>query len=419
MAVSQTRQELMDQISGLLGIPHFEPGVGSSVYNPFIDAAALALGLDPAAFPNKYRRIEAMHARVGEIYDPRLDSSEHRGPSGGGTITNHALEKLARGLLQSARLRYFILNESDNAAGAGYEDIRGESYGFNSRVSGHARLIAAGRQAQVVFYRTRNASHLPMSFVGGAVVEAIEPIGSNAWRAILAAFSLFPNPVPVQAIDVPGWNRQHGIAEIDGAIFHRIVTTGGEQLLPMAPPEIAEPNADPLGPVPLDGLRVSELAPRPASSEARPIEQMLPVAFDAVGALPADENQLPLGRRRRGRLDKWAEKRAVHISLVYLEAAGWRLVADRQRQGVGFDLEFDRGGSSLLVEVKGIQSNRLAFNMTALEWATALASPNYLVLAVTDVLSPNGFRVNTLGQEELFAMSRAPVQFRLSPADVP
>jgi hypothetical protein len=414
MAVPQTRQQLMDQISELLGIPHFEPGVGSSVYNPFIDAAALALGLDPTAFQNKYRRIEAMLATVGQPYDPRLDSSEHRGPSGGGTITNHALRKLAEGLVHRARLRYFILNESDNEAAAGYADIRGESYGFNSRVSGHRRLIEAAQQAQVIFYRTSNATLLPMSFVAGAVVDAIESTGPSSWRAILAAYARFPNPVPAEAVDIPGWNRQHGIAEIQGSIFHRIVTIGGEDVLPMVPPDVPEPSVDPLGPVSLHDLSITELKARPAASDARPMEPVLPVQFEASSA-PGHE-QPPRGRRRRGKLDRWAEKRAVHIALVYLEEAGWQLVADRQTEGVGFDLEFSRHGSALLVEIKGIQSNRLAFNMTALEWATALASPNYLVLAVTDVLSLTGFKVNALGQEELFAMGRAPVQFRLSPA---
>jgi hypothetical protein len=96
-----------------------------------------------------------------------------------------------------------------------------------------------------------------------------------------------------------------------------------------------------------------------------------------------------------------------------MAAAGWSLTRDRQLDQVGYDLHFERGGESLLVEAKGIQSPRLAFNMTHSEWSVALERSNYLVFAVTDVLSPTGFEVHAIGQELLMKLRRQAVQYRL------
>lgn len=91
------RTELMNAISDLLGIPHDPKGVGSSVHNSWVNPVCVAAGLNPSAYKNKYRRLEALLQLYGEAYDPFVDTSEYSA-TGGGTITNLGLAKLERAI---------------------------------------------------------------------------------------------------------------------------------------------------------------------------------------------------------------------------------------------------------------------------------------------------------------------------------
>lgn len=88
----------MAAISRLLDIPKVSKGVGSSVYNDFVTPLTEAVGLRPRNYRNKYRRIEAVLRLLGEVYDPRSDTSEAAYSGGGGTITNAGLRKVLRAL---------------------------------------------------------------------------------------------------------------------------------------------------------------------------------------------------------------------------------------------------------------------------------------------------------------------------------
>lgn len=86
------RDRLMDAIGTRLGLPRVRKGVGSSVHGDFIDPLTLAVGLDPASYRNKYRRIEAVIDRLGGRYDPSLHTSEATPSGGGQTLTNRGLQ---------------------------------------------------------------------------------------------------------------------------------------------------------------------------------------------------------------------------------------------------------------------------------------------------------------------------------------
>lgn len=85
------RDDLMNEISELCGIPEYATGRGKSVLGDFVDALALAQGFAPQDYPNKYRRIEAVIDSLGGTYDEAIHTSEYRGRTGGGTITNPGL----------------------------------------------------------------------------------------------------------------------------------------------------------------------------------------------------------------------------------------------------------------------------------------------------------------------------------------
>ena len=62
--------------------------------------------------------------------------------------------------------------------------------------------------------------------------------------------------------------------------------------------------------------------------------------------------------------DRLADQRAIDLTVSPLEAGGWEMTADRQKNGVGYDLEFAKDSRRLNVEVKGIQGSKLVFNLT-------------------------------------------------------
>lgn len=97
------RDDLMREISEMLSIPVVGKGVGSSVYNDFIDPlAGKVLGMELAgAFHDKYRKIEAVIEALGGHYlpgDPNVrgvgHTSEGTSSGGGGTLTNLGLETI-------------------------------------------------------------------------------------------------------------------------------------------------------------------------------------------------------------------------------------------------------------------------------------------------------------------------------------
>lgn len=397
------KQELMDLVADTLGFAHLVTSRGSTLKSDFIDAVTLAL--DPRALgeSNKYRRLQRSLEAVGETYDPREDSSEHAGPKGGGTITNKGLRKLLRGLLGAPGT--FILNEADHPVSAEYADVHGEYYGFNARVSGRMPLLEAGTGSRVVFYRTRKATSKKQHFVAQAVVEGIEQIEPGRWRAKLTQYQEL-QPVSVEDVSLPDWNRQHGISEIHPDKFDEIVRRGRSE-----PASLERNVVGPYEEVPLD---------RPVGGDALAPDLEVPDApHHALPPLGADterelaEGEAPSRRSRREReLDRRAELRAVEIVRVYLADRGWSVHKDRQKDGVGYDLDVTNGKDFLKVEVKGIQSTRLAFNMTAKEWVVAMANANYVVITVNKVLTES-FYVTILNRGSLSKLQRQVTQIRL------
>lgn len=132
---------------------------------------------------------------------------------------------------------------------------------------------------------------------------------------------------------------------------------------------------------------------------------------DADGALngPSGRHRSALDRKR----DRLAELRAVELATKALEADGWSMSADRQTDGVGYDLEFRRADRRLHVEVKGVQGADLTFNLTPKEWWRVKTDEEFVVVAVTSVLSPRSYTVNLLARDRLASATRRATGYRL------
>ncbi len=427
-------------IASTLGIDPPEVRRGSTVPTEFLDRILRALGIDPSGLQNSYRKMERALAEVGETYDPAEDSSEARGRTGGGTITNAGYRKLLRGL--SGEPRCFILSVADSPASSQYGDVMGSSYGFAVTVSGSRLLIAGGAGSRAIFYRTRNASDEPRrAFVGTAVVTTIERTGPDDFQAHLSGYRALPEPVLDKDVSIAGWNRQHGITEISHDTFvalERAGRGGGDESGPShgerpatlgpGPESPATPPVASVVPVPGDETE-DPLAgagridgPVDLSVCADPLPSDLPLPSgppspDLHPALPVEGAGGRRGRRRppveQRRVDKFVEERAIFLATQYMTEWGWRLSRDCQALGVGYDLEFERDGTFRHVEVKGIAGNQVEFNLTALEWRRVLVDESFMVVAVTGALSPTTTRIRVLTRDQLQAAERSPVQYRL------
>ncbi len=77
-------------------------------------------------------------------------------------------------------------------------------------------------------------------------------------------------------------------------------------------------------------------------------------------------------------------------------------------------LEITNGTQTLHVEVKGVQGSRLAFNLTPKEYWRAETDPEWVVVAVTSVLSPTNYRLNLVTRDTIVTADRVITGFRLT-----
>ncbi|VXB45687.1 hypothetical protein NOCARDAX2BIS_220173 [Nocardioides sp. AX2bis] len=111
--------------------------------------------------------------------------------------------------------------------------------------------------------------------------------------------------------------------------------------------------------------------------------------------------------------NKLAETRAVDLADQALQAQGWTMKRDRQKEGVGYDLLYVKGERELHVEVKGIMSSTLAFNLTPKESWRVETDADFVVIAVTNVLSPIAFHLHLLTRDQLAQAPRIITGYRL------
>ncbi len=325
---------------------------------------------------------------------------------------------------QTGRPWVFILSYADNQASAVHEDVHGVSYGFHEGVTTWRGIVASGPGSYVVFYNTSNAPKNPMCYTGVARIRSIEerPLsteGKRTWRAHLEEFHEI-HPVAAADIAIPGRNVQHGIQAISWTSFREITELGGFHVAEDEPQRNRLIVSRSERGQELDYELAAErgpdfVIPQSTSGELRPS----PTHSYAPGIDREQErvsNSMPQGNRERD-LNKLTEVRAVEIATVYLASKGWALKHDRQLDGAGYDLEFQRDESTLYVEVKGIRGSDLAFNMTAKEWHQCLNLRGFVLIAVTGALDNETFKIHVLWPEQICRLQRVITQFRLKSVD--
>lgn len=409
-----TKQILADGIASSLGIAAPDVSGGSSVDSLFLDAIHAALGHTDSAGENAYRKTARVLEDLRLTYDPFWDTSE-AAPAGGSTVTNRAYSRIRSAITTIPRC--FIVNVNDAEAGARWETDHEFRYAYDDTVSGRAHFNDAGPGSRIIYYATRKHRKNPMHFIAHAEVAYIGPGWAGPWEATIANYTEFKRPVPVTEFEMEGWNRQISITEITFDTYFALLRAGDgsgaaisedalrdpggdvvakrvlqELPLPDAAPELVIPHVLPLGDVALQPAR----EPIYIESEARQIV--------TTGDLPTLKNAAR---------NKLAETRAVDLVTRAFEAQDWTLVMDQQRFGVGYDLLFQKDSRRLHVEVKGIIGTTLAFNLTPKEAWRVEADDDFVVVAVTDVLSPSAYKLNFLTRQDLTAAERIITGYRL------
>lgn len=411
--------ELCERIAKALGVPVPREATGGTIDSAFLDVMHAAIAGRPSGATDTYRRTERVLQALGLTYDPYWDTSE-AAPNGGGTVTVRAFSRILSAITGIPRC--FILNVTDAPVGAKWEIDHESVYRYDHTVSGRQALNNAGPGSRVIYYSTHNAKHHRMTFSARADVHYIASGWSSPWSAHLTGYEALPVPVPAAQVSIPGWNRQNAITEISWDTYRALLSAGGLELdAPQRAPRV-DPGADVIA------ERVAEDFPPDAAPDALAVPDELPggtlsgreprrlhylespTGVAAPGAPPAG-GRSPADRKR----DKAAEQRAVQIATAALAAGGWKLAADRQAEGVGYDLEFARDGRTLKVEVKGIQGRDVAFNLTPKEWWRAETDPEWVVVAVTNVLSPRAFAVHLLARDTVLEADRVVTGYRVRP----
>lgn len=233
-------------------------------------------------------------------------------------------------------------------------------------------------------------------------------------------YEVLEQPVLQWQVEIADWNVQHGIVEITYETFKAIVESGGRRVESPVSTSATDAATD-LVVDSWHGREVDELPDLDLAGRADPLPALQPLEVqpsdEVVPSLDGDDDRdlappPPRGRAQQ-RLDKLAEQRAIHLVRRYLAEQRWLETADMQKQGVGYDLKFERDGQELHVEVKGVQGSRLHFNLTAKEWQRVLHDENFVVLSVTNVLDDARLRVRVVTRQELASSARAPLGYRV------
>lgn len=415
-----TKEHLADVIAEKLALEAPVVAPGSSVDSTFLDRVYEALAGSPSPGTDAYRKTELVMDQLGLTYDPYWDTSESA-PSGGGTVTTRAYSRICSAITGVPRC--FILNVNDAPIGSRWESNHQDLYRYDKNVSGRKPFTDAGPGARIVYYSTHKATVSPKHFVASATVDYIEPGWIGPWTALLSNYEEFVTPVSVDAVEIRNWNRRISLTEISFETYSAIVAQG-QSGTPTRPALKRGPLPDPGGEVtlarlledfPADGIALEVEIPDRLPQTTPATGQTLTATYITEGARLTNPSRRgrPSGSRN-DRRNKLAERRAIDFVWRSLEVAGWTCTRDCQADGIGYDLEFQRSARSLHVEVKGIQGSVLDFNLTPKEYWRAEHDQEWLLIAVTSVLSPTNAALHVITRDRIVAADRMVTGFRLS-----
>lgn len=410
-----TKLKLAQGVADALGIDRPDQSNGSSVDSTFLDRIHTALTGDESTKSDAYRKVERVLQDLGLTYDPFWDTSESS-ETGGSTVTNRAYSRILAAVSDVPRC--FIVNVNDAEAGERWETDHEFRYKFDSTVSGRRPLLDAGPGSRIVYYATHKHKTNPKHFIAHAEVNYIGPGWTGPWEALITNYTEFKRPVPKDELEMAGWNTQISITEVSYGTYQALLAAGDSEWSAEEETPETDPGGDTVAKRVLDEIPLPDVAPALDVPESLPVGALtpqvatVPTYTEGAPGKGLTTSDLPPAPRNSAR-NKLAEKRAVDLARQALEAQGWELKRDCQKDGVGYDLLYRKEERELHVEVKGIISNTLAFNLTPKESWRVETDEDFVVLAVTNVLSPHAYTLNLLTRTQLVAAERVITGYRL------
>ncbi|MFE7504022.1 DUF3883 domain-containing protein [Promicromonospora sp. NPDC057488] len=409
-----TKESIANEVMRLLYAAPVRTSSGSTVVSEALDRIHVALtGRQPFHGMTAHQKTAAILEALDLTYDPHWDTSA------GSTVTVRAYSRMLVGLSKTPRC--FVLSATDVVADGASDSDQNLYYPYDSTFLGTTSFNEAGPGTLVLFYDEGIGSENPMSYTGTARIEYIAPGWQGPWTAELSGYQEFHTPVRADWAEISNRHIGNVITPISWPEYQGIVAEGTG----------ARPDAHDLeDSLDAGGRRAAERVTTDfPASEMKVVGDLVP-ARRANGHLepsperepaytegPAAEGSVRVPSRPRTtsdrERDKIVEERAVALATQHLANLGWTFVADRQKDGCGYDLEFSDGSRVIHLEVKGIQGPRLEFNLTAKEWWRARTDRDFVLAGVTDVLNPVKANVRLLGPEEILAADRAATQFRI------
>lgn len=418
-----SKSEIAADIASLLNLAPSTVNRGASFDSYFFGTVYEALSGATAGDSNPYRRVEAVLAELGLPYDPYWDTNE-AAVSGSATVAIRAYSRIRAEL--SGVPRCFLLNVTDAPVGNQWEIDHSRAYKYGPNVTAHRPMNEAGPGSRVVFYSTSKSSENKMSYVATARVRHVAALLDGQWEAQFSHYAEFPSPVPRRELDLPRYNTQHAITEISLATLDSLILAGGlrelDQLTSAEEDEsfvrrreveetTAQLNKD--FPFSFGDIEVEIPVELPRGEFESPAG-LVPDYRDDGDTVRISGAALHGGHGSNNRAaDVVAERRAVAIVRAGLESTGWLLERDCQADGKGYDLEFRQSGRRLKVEVKGIQGQKLVFNLTPKEVWRAQTDPDWVLVAVTSVLSPAEFKVNVVTRDRIATGEKQILGYRM------
>lgn len=393
-----TKKDIARDIARMLSIPEAEMSRGSTVKSDFLDRISEAVFGHETNQRDTYRKAELVLSGLGETYDPWWDTSEAQGDSGGGTVTTRAYSRIRARLANEQRC--FVIPGSV-AAG------RDTAYTFNGRPNGIA-LADAGPGSNLLFIEETSDGYVATG-VGSLI--ATYPGWVDPWT-IKWEYNPFENPAAFRtATKIPS-----GPFEISVASFESFGTATAE-LESASAGRVETMIADRVvAAYDADNVKLNQISVPSRSTEESAVSELIEINYqdDGAGKVRATGDG-PVFRRPRNRaLSREIEQRGVELAHRALLSDGWELHQDCQMDGVGYDFIYRKEGRLIKVEVKGIQGPRNDFNLTPKEWWRALTDSDWLLLAVTNALSPAEATVSIFTGREVRMAQRSVVSYRLS-----
>lgn len=395
------KEDIVDKLREWHGLKPAARSGGSTVISSSLDDLYRVRTGRPNPGVTAYRKVEALLDEARLTYDPRWDTSEHA-PTGGSTVTIRPYSRLLAAVTGRPRTFLFPVDNCGSLA---------SEYEY-TKLRYHDYLHDAGPGSCVLLYEgVRDDAKI----VAAAVVEYIAPTwfrGPHPWALSLTDVERLVEPVALRVEWESDFFSTPSVGEVEFDDWLDARQLGGldasdGRLDNMAPRgDLDARSVDPDAGAAMIARAVLQDEPVPTFDLDIPDPSTEELDFPSLEPEYSDDFRDGAdgsSRRRKSQRerDRLIEERAVLIARGSLEGAGWVMSRDRQHDGCGYDLEFQKGTRTLHVEVKGKGGPDLVFNLTAKERWRARTDTCWLLIVVRSALSPRGPKVTVVSRGEL------------------